>query len=495
MPQEFDYLTIDLSPLDPAEFWPRPLVLVARLGKCGSVRVSSTLHRLLGAEGLPMAQPDLFLNPLVVERDSLIAPWPPEPPLPNLYREVRLVVLHVLYPKPLAARLHELGQLGADQLAQAPEGEVPHEREVAIVWSTFWEAVEPQLDSDALALAANVGGDLTIYNILAKHPASRDLVRMAPILATLLDPDVPIGLQRGRRVRDTIGDLAKLASERNPMSPAPRLPLSAGFMEWLSRVPMSPACMPRVRSPRSLRHLVLTLASAGDAFSPSWVRRLHSDMQWYMVHSAGIFLGTIGVLAAMRDPDAAMRAIDRDYGLAEQPDFVRKCGHFRRCLDLAALAFQRPEAYRRARSFRRILELGREWEAMGDVARARESAERLNRELEAARTAPQSYPAPPFHWESTTGPQSPWHLVYLDTDLAVLEDALVMHTCLAGYRRMCERSTAYLFSIRNADGKRVATLHASPAGEVRELRGPRNKQMPEKLRSWVVATLDQSRGT
>jgi hypothetical protein len=215
-------------------------------------------------------------------------------------------------------------------------------------------------------------------------------------------------------------------------------------------------------------------------------------MQWYMVHSAGLFLGAAGMLTAVRNPEAAMRTIDRDYRLTGHPDFVRKCGHFRRCLDIGSAMSNRPEAFKGVRSIRRMIKLTREWEAVGVEERLREETERVRRDFEAAQSAPRRYPKPPFHWASTTGPDSPWHLVHLDTDLAVLEDALAMHTCLAKYRMMCERGGTFLFSVRDSADERVATLQVTPAGELRELRGPRNSKPEAAVRDWIRVVLSEN---
>jgi hypothetical protein len=355
MPASPAYITVALEDLDPTGFWPRPLVLVVRFGEGGQVALSSTLHKLLGATRLPPAQVDPGVGILTTEYETLTGPWPPDPPLPELYREVRRAVLHVLYPVSLAKRLQEQGRLSKEHSRRIPTGGVPHEREVAACWGTVWGEIRPRLDRESLLLAAQLGGHLDVYNALAGNPACRELVAAMPMLGALLDPAHPVMPLPGTRARETVAELVRQAALREAASDMPTPPVRSGFLGWLECAPVRSGSVPRVNQLRPLRQTVLSMARAGDAVSRKHVTRIRTNEEWYALHAAAQCIGTPGIRAVLEDPAAALEALDAGEPAAKQSDFVRRWYHLQHCLDIGAAMTTRPRQFECLTSMRALV--------------------------------------------------------------------------------------------------------------------------------------------
>jgi hypothetical protein len=363
-----DYLTFDLAPLDEPGFWPRPLLLVVELGSGGRVAVSSTLHKLFGRERLPIAHPDPGMGILTTEWVNLTAPWPPDPPLPALYREVRRAVLHTLYPEHLAKDLHKAGKLSDEDLKRVPHGELPHEQQVAAVWQQAWDAIRPHLNTEALELTRDLGGHLEIYNMLAGNQGCRELVRFAPILGALLDPAAPVVPMPGVRRRQTVSEIVRRLAGlfRVPVKPVESV--NRGFMTWIEKAPMRPVAMPRLDHLYTMRHMGQVMAEAGGVVTPEKVNALATDEEWYLLHAAAQLIGMKGVAAVLRDPQAALQTLDKAPPNITEPDVWRRWSHLRRCFEIGGAMHSVPDRFKRVRSLRRMLEIAREVERERDKA-------------------------------------------------------------------------------------------------------------------------------
>jgi hypothetical protein len=298
---------------------------------------------------------------LTTEWVNLTAPWPPNPPLPELYREVRRAVLHTLYPEYLAKDLHKEGKLSDEDLKRVPHGELPHEQQVAAVWQQAWDAIRPHLNPEALELTRDLGGHLEIYNMLAANPGCRELVPFAPILGALLDPAVPVvpmpGVRRTQTVSEIVRRLAGLF--RVPVKPVESV--NRGFMTWIEKAPMRAVAMPRLDHLYTVRHMGQVMAEAGDIVTPEKVNALATDEEWYLLHAAAQQIGVKGVAVVLRDPLAALRALDNAPPNINDPDVWRRWSHLRRCFEIGHAMHAAPERFRRVRSLRRMMQITRQW--------------------------------------------------------------------------------------------------------------------------------------
>jgi hypothetical protein len=360
MPASPDYITIALEDLDPTAFWPRPLVLVVRFSEGGQVALSSTLHKLLGATRLPAAQVDPGVGILTTEYETLTGPWPPEPPLPELYREVRRAVLHVLYPESLAKRLQEQGRLSKEHSRRIPTGGVAHEREVAAWWDTVWGEIQPRLDPESLLFATQLGGHLDVYNALAGNPACRELVAAMPMLGALLDPAHPIMPLPGTRAREAVTELVRQVALREAANDMSTLPVRSGFLAWLERAPVRSGSVPRVNRLRPLRQTVLNMARADAVVTRKRVGGLRTDEEWYALHAAAQCIGSPGIRAVLDNPVAALEALDAGEPTAAKSDFVRRWHHLGHCLEIGAAMTNQPRRFEGVMSMQALVETAAE---------------------------------------------------------------------------------------------------------------------------------------